>query len=64
MSSIDSSMRVSRVSNASRSSPDAATGRTRRPVSIATSSIVSTFVGSAIASSSVSSSPNPIGRAL
>ncbi len=39
-----------------RSSIEAEAERTRRPVSIATSSIVSTFVGSAIASSSVPSS--------
>ena len=64
MSSIATSRCATRASNTSRSSDDAATGRTRRPVSIATSSIVSTLVGSAIASSSVSSSPNPIATAL
>ena len=41
-----------------------ATGRTRRPVIMATSSIVSTLVGSAIASSSEPSSEKPIGIAL
>ena len=56
-------MRASRVSSRLRSSTDAATGLTRRPVIIATSSIVSTFVGSAIASSSVPSSVKPIGTA-
>ena len=56
MSSIESSIRASRVSSRFRSSTDAAATRTRRPVIIATSSIVRTFVGSAIASSNVPSS--------
>ena len=63
MSSIDSSIPASRVSSRSRSSTEATATRTRRPVIIATSSIVSTFVGSAIASSSVPSSANPTGTA-
>ena len=46
-----------------RSSIEAEAERTRLPVSIAMSSIVSTFVGSAIASISVPSSRKPTGTA-
>ena len=56
MSSIESSIRASRVSNRFRSSTDAAATFTRLPVIIATSSIVSTLVGSAIASNNIPSS--------
>ena len=63
MSSIDSAIPEMRLSSRLRSSTDAAAARTRRPVIIAMSSIVSTLVGSAIASSSVSSSRNPTGTA-
>ena len=63
MSSIDSSMRASRCSSRLRSSTDAAAGLMRRPVIMPTSSIVSTFVGLAIASSSAPSSVKPTGTA-
>ena len=64
MSSIDSSIRARRASSRLRSSTEAAAGRIRRPVIMPMSSIVSTFVGFAIASSSEPSSVKPDGHRL
>ena len=56
-------MRARRASSSLRSSTEAAAGLIRRPVIMPTSSIVSTLVGLAIASSSEPSSVKPTGSA-